>query len=96
MRSIRQQIKKAIANGTLVRPCVYIPPGFEPEVYQQRRDASGEHKLTLETAEVLGLITVERGYFGHWNTYSECRLWVHHNSVSIWLKPITTNNNINR
>jgi len=50
----------------------------------------GESLMSLETAEAHGFIEVERGYWGHGDVSSNLRIWLFHNSIHIWMKPVET------
>ena len=88
MRSPKQRIAEAIYNGTIGKPCIYVPDGFEAEVWHQRPD--GEKGLSLSEAEDMMLIVVESKYFGHGWIHSNQRVWILSNSIHLWLNPVTT------
>ena len=92
MRSVKQKIDKAIEEGRMIRPALYVHDGCEVELWQQRSDSMGEKRLTLEEAEEMGLIAVQRHHYGHGNMSAGLRVWVFNNSVHLWIQPKTTNN----
>ena len=65
MRSIRQKIDSQLSAQCFARPCIYVPPGFEVELWVQKGDSSGEYRMSLLEADKNNIVRVEDQYFGH-------------------------------
>ena len=91
-RSIRQKIDSQLSSGCLRRPCIYVPVGFEVQLWIQKGDSRGEYRMSLLEADKNNIVRVENEYFGHGDVHSYCRIWIMQSNVQVWLKPKTNNN----
>ena len=89
MRSIRQKIDSQLYNQSLQRPCIYVPPGFEVQLWIQKGDDRGEYQMSLLEADKNNIVRVEDQYCGHGDVHSYCRIWIMQSNVQVWLKPKT-------